>query len=84
MAQLLFKWGTLKGWDGVEGESLELLREYFKDGVSMSCAADKPDQQRKEVLCKLIDSFDGELFNDWDGVEMTKDQAKKYVMEYGK
>ena len=80
---LLFKWGTLKGWNGVDGECLELLKQYFKDGVPFSCMADRPDDDRKKILCELIDKFDGTFFNDWDGVDMTREQAKEYVTNYG-
>lgn len=82
--ELLFKWGTLKGWDGVTGKCKKLLEEYFKDGISMSCMTDRPDENRKKILCQLIDEFDGTFYNDWEGKQMTKDEAKKYVMEYGK
>jgi hypothetical protein len=81
---LLFKWGTLKGWNVPDGECLELLKKYFADGQPLGCAADRPGEDRKKILCDLIDKFDGTMSNDWDGNEYTKDEAKKYVMEYGK
>lgn len=83
---LLLKWGTVKGWSGFKkgSECFDLLDKYFEDGVSMSCAMDKPDEARKLILCELIDKFDGVIHNDWDGVDMTKEQAKKYIMEFGK
>lgn len=81
---LLLKWGTVKGWNGFqEGECFELLKKYLDDSP-MSCALDKPDEGRKALLCELIDKFHGVIHNDWDGVDMTKEEAKKYVMEYGK
>lgn len=81
---LLLKRGTLKGWKMPEdGECFDLLKEYFKDGVSMSCATDRPDETRKEVLCQLIDKFKGPITNDWTGKRMTKKEAKEYVMKYG-
>ena len=81
---LLLKWGTVKGWnDFKEGECFDLLKKYLEDS-SFSCAMDKPDEARKAILCELIDKFDGTIWNDWDNKKMTKKQAKKYVMEYGK
>ncbi|RLC88204.1 MAG: hypothetical protein DRJ03_03400 [Chloroflexi bacterium] len=50
----------------------------------MSCAADYPDEARKAILCELIDKFDGEFYNDWDGRPMTRQEAKEYIMNYGK
>jgi len=35
------------------------------------------------MLCEVIDLIDGEIQNDWTGEKMTKDEAKKYVLEYG-
>jgi hypothetical protein len=81
---LLLKWGTVKGWDDMSEKSQEILQRYFADGVSMSCAMDKPDDARKTILCELIDQLDGEIKNDWSGEVMTKDDAKKYVLEYGR
>lgn len=81
---LLLKWGTVKGWrDFKEGECFELLKMYVEDSP-MSCAMDNPDEARKGILCELIDKLDGTIWNDWHGREMTKEEAKKYVMEYGK
>lgn len=80
---LLLKWGTLKGWNMPEdGECFELLKKYFADGVPMSAMADRPEEDRKEILCQLIDKFDGEITNDWSGESYTKEQAKQYIKEY--
>lgn len=86
MSHLLLKWGTIKGWDFGDGQPKvqELMQEYFKDGFYLSCAMDKPDEARKKILCQIIDEFKGTIQNDWTGKKMTKKQAKKYVMEYGK
>lgn len=80
---LSLKWGTVKGWFDLSEKSLELMRQYFGDGVPMSAMADRPDDDRKAILCKLIDQFTGEIQNDWSGEKMSKDDAKKYVTEYG-
>ena len=79
---LLLKWGTIKGWSDLSEKSQEIAGRYFADGVPMSCATDHPDDARKAILCELIDQFQGEIGNDWSGETMTKDEAKKYVMEY--
>lgn len=79
---LLLKWGTVKGWDDLTDKSVEIMKRFFVDGVSMSCAMDHPDADRRGILCELIDQLDGEIKNDWTGEVMSKDDAKKYVMEY--
>lgn len=81
---LTLKWGTVKGWDDLSEKSQAIMERYFADGVPLSCMSDHPTEDRKAVLCELIDQLDGEIWNDWEGKEMSKDEAKKYVLEYGK
>lgn len=79
---LLLKWGTLKGWN-LEGEaSVAAANRYMEAGVSMSAMAQRDTPEQKQALCDLIDVIDGPITNDWSGEEMTKDEAKKYVLEY--
>ena len=80
---LLLKWGTVKGWDNLSEKSQEIMKRFYADGMCMSAMADKPDADRKTILCELIDQLDGEIENDWTGKTMSKDEAKKYVLEYG-
>ena len=79
---LTLKWGTVKGWSGLSDKSLEIMKRFFADGVSMSCAMDHPDADRRLILCELIDNIDGEIWNDWEGKKLSKDDAKKYVLQY--
>lgn len=81
---LLLKWGTVKSWsfETKECEAFKLLQEYMQ-GSSIECIYGRPDEERKKLLCKIIDSLNGEIENDWEGEMMTKEEAKKYVMEYG-
>lgn len=79
---LLLKWGTVKGWNSLTDRSVEIMKRVFADGVSMSCALDHPDQDRRLILCELIDQLDGDIQNDWTGEPMSKNEAKKYVMDY--
>lgn len=81
---LLLKWGTVKGWGNLSEKSQEIMKRFFADGVSMPTMADRPGEDRKAVLCELIDQLDGEIQNDWSGEQFSKDQAKDYVMNYGK
>lgn len=85
MARLLLKWGTVKGWEFEDAspKAQEMLKSYLKNSP-MSCMADHPTDERKKLLCDLIDEFEGVIHNDWTGEDMTKKQAKEYVMEYGK
>jgi hypothetical protein len=80
---LMLKWGTLKGWDLKTDKSKEAARKYVESGISASAMAQHDTKDQKELLCNLIDVVDGEIVNDWSGDVMTKEEAKKYVREYG-
>lgn len=80
---LLLKWGTLKGWN-LESEAAQAaIQRYFEGDVSESAMAQNDTPEQKQALCDLIDAVECPITNDWSGVEMTKDEAKRYVMEYG-
>ena len=83
-ANLTLKWGNVKGWDGFdEGTSARAaLDKWLDSGPGISAMA-RTNEEERELICGIIDAVDGEIWNDWDGVMMSKDDAKKYVMEYG-
>lgn len=85
MSYLTLKWGTLKSWDFTESEKgIELLKEYYKIGSSFSAMAQRDTPRQKEIICELIDLCEGEIYLDWDGVDVSKQAAKEYVMNYRK
>jgi hypothetical protein len=81
---LTLKWGSLKSWN-IESEAGQAaLKRYFDEGVCMSAALQHDTATQKEAICELIDLVEcDEIFNDWSGETMTKDEAKRYVREYG-
>jgi len=79
---LLLKWGTLKGWKVESDASREALKRYAADGYWAGCAQQRDTDEQKQALCDLIDAIDGQIQNDWTGDILTKDEAKKYVLEY--
>ncbi len=41
--------------------------------------------RQKEIICELIDLCEGDtIYLEWDGENTSKEDAKKYVMNYGK
>jgi hypothetical protein len=82
---LLLKWGTLKGYNFENSpEAFEALQEYGKLGMCLSAMAQKDNERQKELLCIMIDKVNGDVQNDWSGeIYENKEDAKKYVMEYG-
>ena len=83
MNKLTLKWGTLKAWQFDHPKAQELFDRYSKIGSSMSAAMQKDTPEQKEIICKLIDLVDDQVYLDWDGKYVSKQDAKKYVMEYG-
>ena len=81
---LLLKWGTVKGWDNLSESSVALMKDYYVENMPVSAMMDRPDVERIEVLCKLIDQLDGTIQNDWSGEMMTKEEAKEYLRDYAK
>jgi hypothetical protein len=82
---LTLKWGTLKTWDFGTDESFDLFKKYVDLGTSASAMTTDDTPEQKEIICKLIDLCDGETIHlEWDGVDVSKAEAKKYVLDYGK
>lgn len=75
---------ALKGWSDLREPSVEILKRYFADGVPLGCASDRPNDDRRKILCELIDQLDGEIWSDWDNKQLSKDEAKEYVTNYSK
>lgn len=81
--RISLKWGTLKGWDLESEAALAAAQRYMDHGLAAAgvmMQRDTPEQ--KQALCELIDVIDGEILNEWSGERMTKEDAKKYVLEY--
>ena len=79
---ITLKWGTLKSWDLESDEARKLMKEYVDIGVTYSAMAQKDTPRQKEIICNLLDICDGDIWNDWEAKMMSKEEAKKYVMEY--
>ncbi|HJX50435.1 MAG: hypothetical protein A2Y62_21230 [Candidatus Fischerbacteria bacterium RBG_13_37_8] len=82
---LCLKWGTLKGWDLHSDKGKELLKKYLDIGMNISamCQDDTPEQ--KQLILDIIDECNSDTIHlDWDAIDVSKEEAKKYIMEYGK
>ena len=80
---IALKWGSLKSWSLSTPEQKTLLERFFEIGANCSAILHKNTDEQKEIICQLIDSVTGDIYLDWDDKEVTKSEAKKYVMEYG-
>ena len=80
---IALKWGTLKSWKLYSEKCMELLRRYVAGGMSMSAMANRDTPEQKQLLCELIDQCNAkEIFLDWDGKYVSKEEAKKYILGY--
>lgn len=81
---LALKWGTLKAYDLKSDHAKSALTALFEAGPRQQSAMLQADtQDQKKALCALIDAVNCDTIrNDYSGDDMTKEQAKRYVLEY--
>jgi hypothetical protein len=83
---ITLKWGSLKAWHLETEPAREAMQRYLDAGQhSASAMLQKDTKEQKELLCQVIDSCDlDEVLLDWDDKMVSKDEAKEYIMEYGR
>lgn len=82
---ITLKWGTLKGWK-LESEAAQAaLAHYAEIGQNhLSAMAQHDSPEQKRAICELIDVADcDQIYLSWDAKYVGKEEAKKYIMEYG-
>lgn len=80
---LSLKWGTLKAWNIHSEKGRDLLRRYSEIGCSISVMTQRDTPEQVDLICQLIDECNAPTIHlDWDGIEVSKEEAKKYVREY--
>ena len=83
MDTLTLKWGTVKGWNVESDEATSALQKWADHGVCMSAAMQKDTPEQQQALLDAIDQMD-EIWLDWEGKQVTREEAKEYVLNYGK
>lgn len=79
---LLLKWGGIKGWGGASEIMVAALERWHAHGVCQSAALHRNSAEQIAAICDVIDACEGTITNDWSGETYTKEQAKKYILEY--
>lgn len=76
--ELMLKWGGFKGGRFKENPvAMKTLDEIGKAQM------DDNQEKVKELTCRMIDEFNGKIYNCWDGCYFNnKQEAKDYVMNY--
>lgn len=83
--RISLKWGTLKEWHLTQDVTKDIVRRYFDLGAPWGAMQQCDTQEQKDLICELIDKSTAEtIYLDWDGVHVSKEQAKEYVQKYGK
>ena len=80
---LTLKWGTVKGWDLETDEAKAALQKWIDLGVSPSAIMQNDTPEQKQALLDAIDLMD-EIWLDWDGKIVSREEAKAYIVNYGK
>ena len=82
---LSLKWGTLKAWNLHSKKGQELLKRYFDLGTSAGAMTANDTPEQKDLICQMIDECNAPtIFLEWDEKHVSKDDAKRYVLDYGK
>jgi hypothetical protein len=81
---ITLKWGVLKRWNITNKKGEELLKKYFEHGVNRSAMLQNTTHEQKKIICEIIDVIPGDIYLEWDDKYVSKEDAKKYVMEYRK
>jgi hypothetical protein len=80
---LLLKWGTVKGWELHTDEAIDALQKWADFGVCPSAMLQRDTPEQQQALLEAIDFMD-EIVLDWTGEKVSREEAKKYVLEYRK
>lgn len=83
MNSLTLKWGTVKGWKLETEAAKAALQKWADGGVSMSAMAQNDSPDQKQAILDAIDHMD-EIYLDWEGKNVSREQAKSYILNYGK
>lgn len=83
MNSLTLKWGTVKGWK-LETEGAASALQKWKDfGTCGSAMMQKDTPEQQQALLDAIDHMD-EIWLDWEDKNVSREEAKEYVRNYGK
>lgn len=72
--ELVLKFGGIKGGDFNTSPEAFLLFLKIQEIVGIQTIKDKE--------CEVIDLFNGKIYLYWDGIYVTKEQAKEYIQKY--
>ena len=83
MNSLTLKWGSVKGWHVESAEARAALQKWADFGVSLSAMLQRDTPEQRDALLAAIDHMD-EIWLDWEDKQVTREEAKAYILNYGK
>lgn len=83
MNKLILKWGTVKGWKLESPEAVAALQKWLDFGASASAMMHKDAPGQQQALLDAIDKMD-KIYLDWDDKYVSREEAKDYILNYGK
>lgn len=83
---ITLKWGSLKSWNiNNNRAAYDALEKWHQLGTCASAALHEDTPEQKELVCLIIDLANcNQIYLSWEGKYVSKEEAKKYVMEYEK
>ena len=81
---LTLKWGSIKGWELKTDASMAALTRWHEAGkVSASAICQDDNEDQRAAIIDLIDVLDNdEVYLDWGGKHVSRDEAKEYIRNY--
>ncbi len=77
--KLILKWGTVKGWDLETEDAIVAMLKWASYGMHSSVIMHRDTPEQRQALLDAIDYMD-EIVLDWDERRLTKEEAKRYIM----
>ncbi|RIV79546.1 hypothetical protein D2V04_06130 [Pelagerythrobacter aerophilus] len=74
----------MKGWDlNEDGPAFKALQRYHEEPTALGAMQQQDTDSQKQAICDIIDALDADtVYLDWDGKDVSKEEAKRYVLEY--
>jgi len=83
MNSITLRFGTVKTWllDGKEAR--DALQKWADHGINIGIVSHKDTPEQQQDLLNALEFMD-KIWLDWHEVEVTKEEARKYILDYGK
>lgn len=74
------KWGQVASWSLNTPAARVAGTAYIERSRNVDWQAWDGSEEKRLLICGIIDAMDGDITSDWTGEPITKDEAKRYIM----